>query len=413
MSLLEIFSGILVLSSVFAFVNEKFIKLPGTIALMLMGLFFSIGVQIAGVFEPHLLEIAEEALENLDFSEILLEFMLSFLLFAGALHTDWHKLKVSRWPIITFATVGVIISTFTIGSLLYWALSLVSLELPFIYCLLFGALISPTDPIAVLGILKKANVPESMEIKIVGESLLNDGTGVVLFIVVSHLASGTTGDISIGQVVLISLEEIVGGLAMGVVSGMILYHMMKRIDHYQTEVLLTLAFVMGSYSLASSLHVSGPLAMVAAGLIIGNKGKANAMSNVTLDYTFKFWEIIDEIMNAALFVLIGLELLVIPFSGEAILLGIAVIFIVLLSRFLSIAVPSYALGFKKQFETNTLTIMTWGGLRGGISIALALSIPAEMNREFFVVVTYMVVLFSILVQGLSIEKVIQRIIKKA
>jgi CPA1 family monovalent cation:H+ antiporter len=273
---------------------------------------------------------------------------------------------------------------------------------------LFGALISPTDPIAVLGILKKANAPESMETKIVGESLLNDGTGVVLFIVIFHLAGGTAGEISFGEVAIISLEDILGGIGLGLISGMLLYQMMKRIDHYQTEVLLTLAFVMGSYSLATALHISGPLAMVASGLIIGNKGRANAMSDMTLDYTFKFWEILDEIMNAALFVLIGLELLIIPFSSEYIIIGIAAIAIVLLARFLSVAIPSYAFGFKKQFETNTLTIMTWGGLRGGISIALALSIPSEMNKEFFVVVTYIVVLFSILVQGLTIEKVIKR-----
>ena len=409
MSLLQIFSGILVLSALFAFVNERFIKLPSAIAIMLMGLVFSLAVQIAGVFEPRWLEIAEQSLKSLNFAEILLDFMLSFLLFAGALHTDWHKLKEARWPIITFATLGVVISTFTIGGLLYGTLSLMHIELPFIFCLLFGALISPTDPIAVLSILKKAKVPESMEVKIVGESLLNDGTGVVLFIVIFHLASDPIGDISFREVALISLEEILGGVALGLISGTILYQLMKRIDHYQTEVLLTLALVMGCYSLATALHVSGPLAMVAAGLIIGNKGKANAMSDVTLDYTFKFWEIMDEIFNAALFALIGLELLIIPFSGEYLLIGAATIAIVLAARFLSLSIPSYTFGFKKQFETNTLTIMTWCGLRGGISIALALSIPNEMNKELIVVITYVVVLFSILAQGLSIEKVIKKL----
>jgi CPA1 family monovalent cation:H+ antiporter len=411
MTLLQIFSGILVLSALFAFINERYIKMPAAIALMLMGLVFSISIQIAGIFFPSLATMADEILIRLDFSDVLLDFMLSFLLFAGALHTDWDKLHKARWPIISFATIGVVISTFVIGGLLYAALNLVSFELPFIYCLLFGALISPTDPIAVLGILKKADAPESMEIKIVGESLFNDGTGVVLFIVIFHIASAGLGQISFGEVSLIFVEEIIGGIGLGLVSGYFVFKLMKWIDHYQTEVLLTLALVMGTYSLAMALHLSGPLAMVTAGLIIGNKGKSMAMSDMTLDYTYKFWEIIDEIMNAALFVLIGLELLIIPFSWEYVLIGGAVIVIVLLARFISVAVPSYAFGFKKQFEPRTLTIMTWGGLRGGISIALALSIPAVMNRDLIVVITYTVVLFSILVQGLTIEKVIKRVIR--
>jgi monovalent cation:H+ antiporter, CPA1 family len=411
MTLLQIFSGILVLSALFAFINERYIKMPAAIALMLMGLVFSISIQIAGIFFPGLVTMADEILIRLDFSDVLLDFMLSFLLFAGALHTDWDKLHKARWPIISFATLGVVISTFIIGGLLYAALNLVSFELPFIYCLLFGALISPTDPIAVMGILKTAGAPESMEIKIVGESLFNDGTGVVLFIVIFHIASAGFGEISFGEISLLFAEEIVGGIGLGLLSGFVVFKLMKWIDHYQTEVLLTLALVMGTYSLAMALHLSGPLAMVTAGLIIGNKGKAMAMSDMTLDYTYKFWEMVDEIMNAALFVLIGLELLIIPFSWEYVLIGGVVVIIVLVARFISVALPSYAFGFKKQFEPRTLTIMTWGGLRGGISIALALSIPAAMNKDLIVVITYTVVLFSILVQGLTIERVIKRVIR--
>lgn len=411
MSLLQIFSAVLVLSAVFAFINERYLKLPAAIALMLMGLLFSIGIQVANVFFPGLEGLAEQALERLDFSDILLDFMLSFLLFAGALHTDWHKLKSMRWPIASFATLGVIISTFLIAVLLYAALKLVSYELPFIYCLLFGALISPTDPIAVLGILKKANAPEPMEIKIVGESLFNDGTGVVLFIVIFHIATAGLGTITFSEVALLFAEEIIGGIVLGMVCGLVVYRLIKSIDHYQTEVLLTLAMVMGSYSLALGLHLSGPLAMVTAGLIIGNKGKASAMSDMTLDYTYKFWEIIDEIMNAALFVLIGLELLIIPLSWEYVLLGLLTVLIVLVVRYVSLALPTYAFGFKKQFEPKTLTIMTWGGLRGGISIALALTIPAGPYKELIVVITYTVVLFSIVVQGLSIERVIKKAIQ--
>lgn len=411
MTLLQIFSGILVLSSLFAFINERYLKMPSAIALMLMGLVFSLSIQVSGVFFPEFAIMADEILLKLDFSDVLLDFMLSFLLFAGALHTDWDKLKSARWPIISFATVGVVISTFIIGSMLYLALSFVSFELPFIYCLLFGALISPTDPIAVLGILKKAGAPESMEIKIVGESLFNDGTGVVLFIGIFHIAKAGVGEISFGELSLLFVTEIIGGIGLGLLSGYLVFNLMKIIDHYQTEVLLTLALVMGSYSLAMAFHLSGPLATVTAGLIIGNKGKSLAMSDLTLDYTFKFWEIIDEILNAALFVLIGLELLIIPFSWEYVLIGGVVVIIVLGARFISVALPSYVFGFKKQFEPRTLSIMTWGGLRGGISIALALSIPVEMNRDFIVVITYTVVLFSILVQGLTIERVIKKYIQ--
>jgi CPA1 family monovalent cation:H+ antiporter len=411
MTLLQIFSGILVLSALFAFINERYIKMPAAIALMLMGLLFSVSIQVAGIFFPSLSDMANQVLIQLDFSDVLLDFMLSFLLFAGALHTDWDKLKSARGPIISFATLGVVLSAFIIGGLLYVALNLVSFELPFIYCLLFGALISPTDPIAVMGILKKAGAPESMETKIVGESLFNDGTGVVLFIVVYHIASAGFEQINFGEISFLLFEEIVGGIGLGLISGYVVFKLMKWIDHYQTEVLLTLALVMGSYSLAVALHLSGPLAMVTSGLIIGNKGKAMAMSDITLDYTYKFWEIIDEIMNAALFVLIGLELLIIPFSWEYVLIGVIVIVIVLLARFISVALPSYVFGFKKEFEPRTLTIMTWGGLRGGISIALALSIPAAMSRDLIVVITYTVVLFSILVQGLTIERVIKKVIR--
>lgn len=409
MTLLQIFSLVLALSALFAYLNERFLRLPSSIALMLMGLAFSLGIQLLAVAFPSLETASALALQRLDFPDILLQFMLSFLLFAGALHTDWSQLHESRGPILSFATIGVVLSTVSVGLLLFAVLTLFSFDLSLKYCLLFGALISPTDPIAVMGILKKANVPTSIESKVVGESLFNDGTGLVLFIVLFQMTTGTMHGVASVSITTLLLQEVLGGIILGLVGGWLVYWMMTRIDHYQTEVLLTLGLVMGTYSLALAFHLSGPLAMVSSGLVIGHKGRTIAMSDITADYTHKFWEILDEIMNAALFVLIGLELLIIPLSWEFVLLGLLVVVIVLTSRFISLALPSFMFGFQKQFEKYTLVLMTWGGLRGGISIALALSLPAGPARDLIVVITYVVVLFSIIVQGLSIERVIRRV----
>jgi CPA1 family monovalent cation:H+ antiporter len=411
MELIKIFTIVLVLSASFAYVNERYIKFPSTIGLMILSLGLSILILFIGVFSPETLASAKLMVETADFSDVLLDFMLSFLLFAGALHMDWSKLHQARSPIITFATIGVVISTFLIGTILYYLTGAFGLSIPYIHCLLFGALISPTDPIAVMGILKKANVPESTEIKIVGESLFNDGTGVVLFVLLLRVAQKGINEISFSEISFLVVEEIVGGIGFGLLIGYVGYRLIKSIDHYQTEVMITLALVVGGYLLANSLNFSGPLAMVTAGIFIGNRGKEKAMSDTTLDYTFKFWEMVDEILNAALFVLIGLELLIIPFQWESLWIGILSIPIILLARYGSLAGLSYGLGYKKQFEPRTLSIMTWGGLRGGISIALALSIPANLNAHLFVVVTYVIVLFSIIVQGLTLEPLIKKILK--
>lgn len=409
MTFFQTFSAILALSALFAFINERYIKLPSAIALLLMGLAFSLAIQGVGYLFPALSQEAALILEHFDFSDFVLDFMLSFLLFAGALHTDWARLKEARGPVLTFATLGVALSTIIIGVTLYSVVFLFDLNLPFIYCLLFGALISPTDPIAVLGILRKANVPETTEIKIVGESLLNDGIGVVFFIVIANIAATGGEDIGAPDIALLFAVEVVGGIALGLISGWIVYYMLHKIDHYQTEVLLTLSLVMGCYALALALHVSGPLAMVASGLIIGNKGRAHAMSEMTMDYTFKFWEIMDEIMNAALFVLIGLELLVIPFSWTYTTVGFASVLIALGARYIALAGPSYLFRFTNQFKPHTIAIMTWGGLRGGISIALVLSIPPSPMRDMLLAMTYVVVLFSIAVQGLTIGRLVKRL----
>ena len=409
MDIVNIFGGILVLSAVFAFLNKRYINLPTTISLMIAGLFLSVLVQLLGKFSPSFQRGVQDTLGRLDFTEFLLEFLLSFLLFAGAMHTNLEKLKTFKWPIFSFATIGVLMSTFLIGGSVYYLLMLIGNPVDFIYCLLFGALISPTDPIAVLGILKKARAPESLEIKITGESLFNDGVGVVIFLIVFKIAKSGLNQIHFSEVAHLLAMEVLGGVGLGFLIGYLGYRMMKSIDHYQTEVLITLAVVMGGYSLASYLHFSGPLAMVVAGLLLGNQGVEQAMSQVTRDYVQKFWEMIDEILNAVLFVLIGLELILIPFQIYYLIVGLIVTALVLVVRYVSLAFPSYALKFKRTFAPNALPIMTWGGLRGGISIALALSLQPEMEKEFIVAITYTVVLFSLIIQGLTIEKLVKKL----
>ena len=409
MDLVNIFSGILVLSAIFAYLNRRYFHLPTTISLMIAGLLLSVLVQVLGAFSPAFQENVVVTLAKLDFTEFLLEFLLSFLLFAGAMHTDLDQLKTFKWPILSFATVGVLMSTFLVGTLLYYLMMLIGTPVQYIYCLLFGALISPTDPIAVLGILKKARAPQSLEIKITGESLFNDGVGVVIFLTMFKIARSGLENIHFSEVVHLLATEILGGVGLGFLIGYLGYKMMKEIDHYQTEVLITLAIVMGGYSLATYLHFSGPLAMVIAGLFIGNQGVELAMSHQTRDYVQKFWEMIDEILNAVLFVLIGLELILIPFDISYVIIGLIVTVIVLAVRYFSLAFPSYALNFSKTFAPNALLIMTWGGLRGGISIALALSLQQEMEKDFIVAITYTVVLFSLIIQGLTVEKLIKRL----
>jgi len=411
LDLTHIFTGVLVLSAIFSYLNERFFKFPSTIGLMILSLCLSVVIQLIGVFSSATLASAERLVDSVDFSDVLLDFMLSFLLFAGALHVDWSKLRQSRGPIITFATLGVVLSTLIIGTILYYIVALFAIYIPYIHCLLFGALISPTDPIAVMGILKKAKVPESTEIKIVGESLFNDGIGVVVFITLLRIAEKGLEHITASEIGILFLEEIAGGIGFGLALGYIGYRLMKSIDHYQTEVMITMAMVIGGYLLANALHFSGPLAMVTSGILIGNHGKQKAMSDVTMDYVFKFWEMIDVILNAALFVLIGLELLIVPFKWEFLWIGLIAIPMVLIARHGSLAALSFGLGYNKQFEPKTLSIMTWGGLRGGISIALALSIPAALDNHLFLLVTYVIVCFSIIVQGLTLEPIIKRLLK--
>ncbi len=407
MEIFHLFSTLIVISATFAYINFRYLKLPNAIGLMLVSLIFSLLVLFAGSFFPSIKLSVAAQLNSLNFSELLLEGMLSFMLFAGAIHIKYEDLKIEKLSIILFSTMSVIISTFVVGFSAFYLLNLVGLEVSLIHSLLFGALISPTDPIAVLSILKSAGVSKSLETKIAGESLFNDGVAVVVFMTILQLTKPDV-DISFSSILLLFGQEAIGGILLGGVVGWIGYKLIASIDNYQVEVLLTLAVVMGGYTLAHFVHVSGPLAMVVAGLITGNHGKNYGMSDITAEYIDKFWELIDEILNALLFVLIGLELLVIQKDQIVLIVAIILIVVVLLTRYISVLVPSIFIGMKEKMTNKTLLILTWGGLRGGISIALALSIPSNFNKDIWVTITYVIVCFSILVQGMTIGKLAKK-----
>lgn len=376
---------------------------------MMMGVFAAAGVIVTGYFSSGFTEMIREKLTLIDFSEFLLGILLSFLLFAGSLHVSIPDLKKSAKSIISFATIGTLISTLIVGYSLFYLLSAFHQNIPLIYCLLFGALISPTDPIAVMGILKKTNLSKNIETNIVGESLFNDGIGVVIFVTILKIATVGPENFGPTEIGMLFIHEAIGGVIIGLIIGFIGYKLMKSIDHFQTEILISLAMVMGGYSLCHSIHVSGPLAMVVAGLMTGNRGKELAMSDITRDYLGKFWEVTDEVLNAILFMLIGLEIVIVSFDTSYLAIGIITALIILIARFVSLYVPAVVFRFKKVFGTKSLFIMTWGGLRGGISIALALSLPQNPYKDILVSITFVVVIFSILVQGITVEKVIKKL----
>ncbi|MGE7774257.1 cation:proton antiporter [Chitinophaga sp. NPDC101104] len=411
MELYYSFSILICLASLFAYINHRFMKLPSTIGIMLMAILVSIGIRFAGnsIF-PGMTGKLMKLLSEFDFTEVLMGAMLNFLLFAGAIHVNFADLRKQRLPVLTFSTLSVILSTFVIGFVLHFIVPWFGIELPFIYCLLFGALISPTDPIAVLGILKKADVPKSLETKIAGESLFNDGVAVVLFAVILQLAESATMDVSLAHVSWLLAKEALGGLALGAILGFSASKAIKSIDDYIISALITMSVVMGGYMIAHTMHISGPLTMVAAGLIIGNFGRRVAMSNQTRDYLAKFWELIDEILNAILFLFIGFELLMIKDLESYWLISTVTILVVLFARFLSIYLPSLVVPFNPPLSRGSLTILVWGGLRGGVSIALVLSLASGPYKEILLEMTYFVVVFSIMVQGLSVGKVAGKVL---
>jgi len=411
--MLEVVTIFLVITALLAYLNHRFIGLPTTIGVMAAALALSlglVGLESAGL-NLGLRQYEESLLRSIDFSSVLMQGMLSLLLFAGALHVDLSELKAYRWPVGALALLGTLLSTAAVGWGMWVVLPWLGLPLPLTYCLLFGALISPTDPIAVMGILKSAGAPKELELVIAGESLFNDGVGVVIFsLLLGMLASGVAPSAGAGLQLL--LHEAGGGLLFGGLLGWLSYRLLKSVDSYQVEVLLTLATVTGGYALASRLHVSGPLAMVVVGLIIGNQGRALAMSDTTRRYVDMFWELLDEILNAVLFVLIGMEVLLIQFSPHTLVAAGAAVIVTLAARALTVGLPVAALPRVFTLPTGSWKVLTWGGLRGGISVALALSLPASPQRDIVVALTYGVVVFSILVQGLSIGAVTRQAVRR-
>jgi CPA1 family monovalent cation:H+ antiporter len=415
----QIAAALLTLAAIFSYLNHRLLKLPTTIGLMLIAMATSLALVALGEIFPAVATSAKTHLAGIDFNKTVMQGMLGFLLFAAALHINLAELKKQRVMIGILATAGVLVSTLLVGGLVYGMLGLLGVEVRLVYCLLFGALISPTDPIAVLGILKHVHAPKQLEMKIAGESLFNDGVAVVAFTGLLEIASGTMG-FDLQRLTLLFIKETVGGAVFGFALGYAALRMLRAVDDYKVEVLLSLATAAGGYALAYALHVSGPIAMVVAGLFIGNEARAGAMSEKTREHLDDFWELMDEILNAVLFVLIGLELLIISFHGKTLLAGVLVFPLVILARFVAVAVPIKIIGRRRPFTRGAIPILTWGGLRGGVSVALALSIPAQLadgapvpEREIVLSITYVVVVVSIVAQGLTIGRLLRRTLSKA
>ena len=414
MTLFDIAAILLCLSAVFGYINHRYLHLPHTIGLLVIAMASSLTIVIADLIVPtvHIGPKISDALIQIDFHKALMHGMLSFLLFAGALHVDFSELASRKWAISLMATVGVVLSTSVVGASMWYVLRLLGIPIPFLWALVFGALISPTDPVAVLGILKTIKVPKSLEAKIAGESLFNDGVGVVVFtIVVAIAVGGEHGTLGPIDVVELFAREALGGAVLGIVAGYLAYRALRAIDEYVLEVVMSLALVMITYAIALRIHISGPIAVVVAGLFIGNHGARFAMSEKTRNRLFDFWELIDEILNSVLFLLIGLEVLLLRFDAAYAGAALLAIPIALGARLISVSIPILLLSIRDKFTKGAVPVLVWGGLRGGISVALAFSLPENDMKALILAVTYSVVVFSIVVQGLTVKAVVAKMVQ--
>lgn len=408
MGLFELSAILVTLAALFSFINWRYVRLPTTVGVMLISLLASLAILAVGEWVPALRQQAAKLVAGIDFERALLHGMLAFLLFAGSLHVDLNDLSREWLPVTLLALLGTIISTIVVGSVIRLALAALAVPVPLLDCLIFGALISPTDPVAVLSIMKRVGAPKRLETQLAAESLFNDGIGVVVFLSLLAIASGRE-PVSARGIITLFIQEAGGGLALGLVAGFITYQLLRRVDNYQVEILLTLALAMGGYALADAIHVSAPICAVVSGLFIGNRGRAFAMSNRTREHLDPFWELIDELLNVVLFLLVGLAVLAMPFPARWHLAIAGAIIVTLAARWFSVASIMTLLRPRIPFERGTITVLTWGGLRGGISVAMSLALPAGEHRHLLIAMTYGVVVFSILVQGVSIGPVIRRV----
>jgi monovalent cation:H+ antiporter, CPA1 family len=408
MSIFELIGVLATSVAVFGYVNHRFIRLPDTVGITAMGLLVSLMLAVMGHYVPGAEAKAAAFAASLDLSEIVLHGLLGVLLFAGSLHINISDLAKQRLPVLVLSTAGVLISTAIVGYGAYWVLGLLGSPLGLTYCLLFGALISPTDPIAVQGVLKTAGVPKPLAMKITGESLFNDGTGVVAYLLLLGIIAGTTQPTAAAVGGLL-LREVVGALVLGLAAGYAAFFMLKGVESYPVEILITVALATGGYALAERLHVSAPLAVVVMGLVIGNHGARSAMSEKTREHLFSFWELLDEVLNLVLFGLIGIKLLALSYAAVPWFAAAMLIPVCLVARFLSVGIPISMMRSFLMPTPHSVKVLTWGGLRGGISVALVLSLPQFAGKELLVAGTYAVVLFSLLVQAPTLSWVLKRL----
>ncbi|TXN33540.1 sodium:proton antiporter [Methylobacterium sp. WL19] len=414
-SIFDLAAALLTLSALFGWINRRFVHMPHGIGLLVMGLVASLLLVLLDVAFPeqHLYEALTGALRQIDFTAVVMNGMLAFLLFAGAMTLDLGALRDRAWPVATLALVGTVISTAVVGGAFWGAAQAIGLPVTLPWALVFGSLISPTDPVAVLATLKNVKVPLALEIEMQGEALFNDGVGIVLFTVLLGFAAGVGGEASgAAGIVRLLVQEAGGGLLLGVVTGYAAYRAMRTIDDFPVEVLITLALVTGTYALAQKLHVSGPLAVVAAGLLVGDRAPRDAMSERTQGYVSSLWTLIDEVLNSVLFLLIGLEVLVLRFRADTLVLAAAAVPIVLVARLLAVSAPLLAFRWGGNLSAKNVPFLTWAGVRGGISVALALSIPESEAKPIILAATYAVVLFTIIVQGSTLGMVARRTVAK-
>ena len=409
--MLDLISIILIITAIFGYINARYLKFVPGIGLMLIALVVSavfILSDLTGLLSTSITNEVKHLVLSVDFNHLVMNGMLGVLLFAAAIHVEIDDLLEQKYIILSMATVGLVISVFIISISIYYFAGFVGINLPYIYALLFGALISPTDPIAVLAIFRSVGAPKSQEIKLTGESLFNDGLSIVIFIVVLGIASGSMENPTVGGISMLLIQEVLGGVILGLITGYIACYMISKIDSYDVEIMITLALVFGIYMAASHLHVSNPIAAVIAGLLLGNHGKRLAMSDKTIEHLDNFWHLIDEILNAVLFVLLGFEIIVITLSIDGFILGLIAIVITLFARFIGVGILVNTLKQIREFSPHAVKVLTWAGLRGGVSVALALSLPESEYRETILIMTYTVVVFSIVGQGLTLGRLIEK-----